>query len=68
MPLYEFACDTCNTKSTELLSVEDRDQVVKCVKCDEPMERQIGTFRTVAVHNTDNDKKILFSTGKSREH
>lgn len=42
MPIYDYECKACGfSKPDVLVRVEDK---VKCDKCGEEMERQMGTF------------------------
>lgn len=39
MPLYEFKCENCGHKSEKVMRFEDRDDPIKCSKCDSTMIR-----------------------------
>lgn len=43
MPMYEYICKDCNTKTTVLTDIYDDPSKPICEKCGNSMERQMGT-------------------------
>lgn len=69
MPVYDMKCGECLTVIEDvILSISKRNKRINCPKCGKKMERLLGTFRTVSIANHDNETRILFSTGRSKEH
>lgn len=46
VPIYEFICEKCRRKSSDLIAVADADLPRKCPKCGhEPLKRVVSRFR-----------------------
>ena len=43
MPIYDYKCPNCGRKlENQLVSVEKRDKVIKCIQCHENIKRLVS--------------------------
>lgn len=54
MPVYFYKCPKCERVEQKVRPVEDRNLLVGCPDCDEPMDRDIGSEQRSHKHTPGN--------------
>lgn len=62
MPIYEYRCQSCGAKTSQLVLSSARQSELKCQKCGS--EELTRVFSTFAYHRSEGDRLSEYDTGK----
>ena len=55
MPLYEYLCPACKTRTEKLMKVSDFKPKIKCPKCGKQAPKAISAFAVVGIDKGGDD-------------
>ncbi len=61
MPIYEYACESCNAEFQKLLSLSSMDMIISCPDCGSKTRRKFSVFS--AFSSTGNGPSTSISGG-----
>jgi len=68
MPLYVYACDTCEVEVEELRPAGRADEPVPCPVCQQPCSRALTTFSLGGRTDTGQDGSMASAASASFSH
>jgi len=55
MPLYEYLCAGCGTRTEKLMSISQMKPSIRCPKCKKTAKKTIGSFAVHGLGSSDFD-------------